>query len=298
MIFRKQSQQESNRRERAPSEPLALSLLRKLAEAGGETRALDTPAGRLRLSSRGRAGAPELLVVHGLGDSIGGWAQASLPWLVGHRVHLVDLPGHGLSEAPPDWKQTTLLAGVEAVAKRFPEARLVGHSLGAWLLCKLILRGSLAPRELVLVNPAGPRLPREEWEPFRALIQARDAEGARHYLTRAFHSPPRALMLFPGEVLRQMQSPSIAGFLDAVGEDDFIEPGSLAPALGQTRTRLLWGLSDRLLPAPVFPFWKRELHGARLHAIEKAGHVPHLEAPLETARAIAAPFPAGNGQAA
>lgn len=263
-------------------------MLRKLAEAGGVTEHLLTPAGLWRLSSRGAESRPQLLVIHGLGDSIAGWAQASLPLLTRFRVHLVDLAGHGLSEAPPDWSQATLLQGVRAVVQRFPTARLVGHSLGAWLLLKLILRGELLPRELVLVNPGGATLPREEWEPFKKLILADSPAGARAYLRRAFHSPPRALELFPGEVIRQMRAPAISGFLGAVQESDFIAPGALASL--SIPTRVIWGQSDRLLPVGTLPFWQRELPRARFVLLDKAGHCPHLERPLALARAVAAPF--------
>jgi pimeloyl-ACP methyl ester carboxylesterase len=262
--------------------------LRKLAEVGGETEMVDTPAGRLRLASRGARGNPQLVVVHGLGDSIAGWAQAALPLLARFRVHLLELPGHGLSQAPPDFRQETLLDGLRAVLARFPDARLVGHSLGAWLLVKLLLRGALSPRELVLINPAGAALSREEWAPFQSLILARDAPGARAYLRRAFHRPPRALEWFPGEVLRQMRAPAIASFLSAVQESDFLAPGALASLT--CKTRLVWGESDRLLPQGTLDFWKRELVGARLVLLAKAGHLPHLERPLALARAIAAPF--------
>jgi len=270
------------------TEPLALSVLRKLAEIGGDVSSLETPAGRVRVSSRGPRGAPELLVFHGLGDSIGGWAQASIPWLRKFRVHLVDLPGHGLSDAPPDASQETMLSALRVVGKRFPDARLVGHSLGGWLALKLILDGSISPHELVLVNPGGATLPRAEYESFAALTQAADAEGARKYLRAAFHSPPKALELFPGAVLKAMRSPAISNFLKAVKEKDFIAPGELKKLA--MPVRLIWGESDRLLPKGTLPFWKQELHGARLVLLEKAGHVPHLERPFALASAVAAKF--------
>jgi len=277
-------------RGQAPSEPLALSLLRKLAEAGGEVRTLDTPAGLVRMSIRGPRGKPPLMILHGLGDSIAGWAQASLPLLAAYRVHIVDLPGHGLSEAPPDWKLSTMLEGARAAVQSVPHARLVGHSLGGWLALKLILDGSVTPPGLVLINPGGAQLSPDAWAPFTQLVLAHDAPGARRYLRSAFHSAPRALELFPGEVIKQMRAPPIEGVLTALGEHDFIAPGALANL--RVPTRLIWGQSDRLLPRETLAFWREELGRsphARAHIVtmDKAGHCPHLERPIALARAIA-----------
>ena len=271
-----------------PREPFAMSLLRKLAETGGEVTHLETPAGRLRMISRGSRRLPPLLVLHGLGDSIAGWGQASLPLLARFRVHIVDLAGHGLSDAPPNWKLSTMLAGARAAVQAVPGARIVGHSMGGWLALKLILEGSIAPPGLVLVNPGGPLLPESSWDPFRKLILAEDHHGARRYLRSAFHSSPKALELFPGEVLKQMRAPPISGVINSLVEADFIATGDLANL--SVPTRLIWGASDRLLPAETLPFWRKELARAEFHLLEKAGHCPHLERPLALAKMIAAPF--------
>ena len=157
---------------------LALALLRKLAERGARVGFLHG----LRFAVRGPPGGPELLILHGLGDSIAGWARVLGPLSRTHRVHIVDLPGHGLSAPPADFRLGTLLEPVARYAAGLRSPLLVGHSLGGWLAARLALRPQTSASGLLLVNPAGAVLPAAEWAGFRQLL---DTVDARAYLERA-----------------------------------------------------------------------------------------------------------------
>src|SRR5439155_1074798 len=150
-----------------------LARLRKLAGGGARVGFLHG----LRFAVRGPPGGPELLILHGLGDSIAGWARVLGPLSRTHRVHIVDLPGHGLSAPPADFRLGTLLEPV-----------------------------------------------------------ARYAAGLR--------SP----------------------------------------------VRIVWGERDGLLPAGTLPFFRAHLPRVEVVTLPHAGHLPHLEAPTELARAIALPL--------
>jgi pimeloyl-ACP methyl ester carboxylesterase len=228
-------------------------------------------------------------VLHGLGDSLAGWAQAALPLCARHRVHLIDLPGHGLSDRPPDWRLQTLLEGVGTYASRLRRPLLVGHSLGGWLALRLVQRRLCDAAGLLLVNPAGPLPPERDWEPFRRLVLAEDARGARDYLRRAFHAPPLLLQLYPRPVLEAMRAPATRGLLDALLPADFLSAADLAelPALP---LRLIWGESDRLLPPGTRDFFRAHLPAHQFVPLPGAGHLPHLEAPLRLARALLRPL--------
>src|SRR2546428_822199 len=215
---------------------LAISLLRKLAERGARVGFLHG----LRYAVRGPAGAPDLLVLHGLGDSIAGWARVLGPLSRTHRVHIVDLPGHGLSEPPADFRLQTLLDPVARYAAGLHAPVLVGHSLGGWLAARLALRPESRASGLLLVNPAGAVLPEEEWTRFRELLDSADASA---YVDRAFHRAPLALRLFPGEVARAMSSPATREFLRAVAADDFLRDAELASL--SMPVRIVWGERDR-----------------------------------------------------
>ena len=268
-----------------PKENLAYALLRRLAEAGAETGWLDTPAGQLRWAARGRKGAPPLLVLHGMGDSLGGWAQAALPLLARFRVHLLDLPGHGLSDAPPDWRFSTFLDGVGRYLERLERPLVVGHSLGGWLAVRLLRERAAPAAGLVLVNPGGFLPPPEEWAAFGRLVQAADTRGVRAYLRSAWYSPPLTLRLLPGEVTKVMQADSTRGFLAGLGEPDFLRPEELSSL--RLPLRLGWGERDRLLPRGTLDFFRRHLPAHDFVPLGRAGHNPHLETPLRLAHAIA-----------
>ena len=244
-----------------------------------------TPSGNLRFAVRGEG--PPLLLLHGLGDSLAGWAQVVPRLARSHEVHLLDLPGHGLSGAPPDFRLRTLTAAVAhyagtAFAGRAPV--LAGHSLGAWIALRLVLSSAVAPARLVLINPGGALLAREEWAPFRALVSATDRAGVLRYLEAAFHRPPLALRLFPGEVVRAMGAPASRGILDALVEEDFLAEAELLAL--RLPVRLVWGERDRLLPPGTLEFFRRAIPHVEVRLLRDAGHLPHLEAPRELARAI------------
>src|SRR5439155_25101173 len=118
------------------------------------------------------------------------------------NVHLLDLPGHGLSARPPDWRLRTLVDAVAHYASGLREPLLVGHSLGGWIALRLALSGRA--QSVTLINPAGALMARDEWAPFRQLVSAKDRAGVNRYLEAAFHRPPFALRLFPGEVVKAM----------------------------------------------------------------------------------------------
>ena len=263
---------------------LALAVMRRVAERGARIGFASSPAGPLRFAVRGPADAQPLLLLHGLGDSIAGWAQVVGPLSRTWQVHLLDLPGHGLSSRPPDWRLRTLADAVAHYAKGLRAPLLVGHSLGGWIALRLALSGQLRAAGLTLINPAGARLAREDWAPFRQLVSARDRAGVNRYLELAFHRPPFALRLFPGEVVKAMWSEASQGILDAVGEEDFLREAELASL--SLPLHLIWGASDRLLPPGTLDFFRRALPSAQVTLLEKAGHLPHLEAPRALTRAL------------
>ena len=258
--------------------------MRALAERGARVGWAGTPFGALRYAVRGPEHARPMLLLHGLGDSLAGWAQVAGALAKDYRVHLIDLPGHGLSHRPPDWRLETLTRAIASYAEALHEPALVGHSLGGWIALRLVLSRAVKPSSLTLVNPAGATLDRALWQPFRALVSARDRKGVARYLERAFHRPPVALRLFPSEVIKSMWTEASQGILDSLAETDFLREADLASLTAPLR--LVWGARDRLLPEGTLEFFQRALPNAKLVLLPDTGHLPHLESPRALARAL------------
>jgi pimeloyl-ACP methyl ester carboxylesterase len=110
---------------------------------------------RLRWIDLPGSGSP-VVFLHGLGcHGAASWAEAAMR--LGRRAFIVDLPGHGRSDAPAGFGYTLPdLADAIAGAIRDIGGRLdvVGHSLGGSVAVVLAHRHPALVRRAVLVEPA------------------------------------------------------------------------------------------------------------------------------------------------
>ncbi|HNB52107.1 MAG TPA: alpha/beta fold hydrolase [Anaerolineales bacterium] len=111
-----------------------------------------------RYWAEGRQGS-DIVLVHGLGGYAENWAK-NFEALAGfHRVHALDLPGHGLSGKPLDAPYT--IDFFAEFVRDFMQtmgierAHLVGHSLGGAVTARFAARFPEKVETLVLVSSAG-----------------------------------------------------------------------------------------------------------------------------------------------
>ncbi len=101
------------------------------------------------------AGAPPILLLHGLGSSATDWTEQVAVLGPHRRLLLVDLPGHYRSALPPGRLTVEGMAGdVERLLDELgePPLHVVGVSLGACVGLALALRAPARVRSLTLVN--------------------------------------------------------------------------------------------------------------------------------------------------
>jgi pimeloyl-ACP methyl ester carboxylesterase len=216
------------------------------------------------------------VLVHGLAGSWRWW-RPCLPFLARrHRVHALDLPGFGdlrsvrfsMAEAPG-----FLIAWLDAV--RLEAAPLVGHSLGAVVAAGAAAGAPTRVNRLVLASAAVDLHGRL---PLRALAVARTA--ARLHPRFAPVVAADALRARPLRILRA------ANELRAATDWRETFGGIAAPTL------LVWGARDRIVPPSVARELQQTMPDARLRLIERAGHVPMVDAPAEFAAAVLEHVPA------
>jgi pimeloyl-ACP methyl ester carboxylesterase len=256
---------------------------------------------------RGGAGEP-LVLLHGFMDSWRTW-ELVLPVLErNHDVLALTLPGHaGGPPLPRAIDDNVMPDAVERAmdAARFQSAHIAGNSLGGFVALQLAARGRA--RSVVALAPAG------GWT---------DGEGAPRpllELQRQIHQSVRATAAYADAIaatpegrrratelltVRYEHIPAdlVADLIAAVAACD-AEPLIAYALHGDWRleaeriecpVRIVWGTDDRLLPWPsaAARFRTAWLPHADWVELERVGHAPQLDVPLEAAQLIAG-FTAG-----
>ena len=217
-----------------------------------------------RVSAEPAAGAPPLVLVHGLGVSSRYLMPVARRLAADFAVVAPDLPGHGRSDAPPralgvPELADALLAWMDAVGLARPA--LLGNSLGCQVLIDLAARRPERVGPLVLV---GPTIDRHH----RTL----PAQLARLVATGLFERPSLLplLLLDYGRMLRRVPGEVRAAFDDRPEEK---APRVRAPAL------VVRGAHDLL----ATPRWARELAtllgSDAVRVVPGAGHALNFSAP-------------------
>ena len=160
---------------------------------------------------------------------------------------------------------------------------VVGSSIGGWIAAEMALQDR-ADRigRLVLIDSVGADIPGQPIRDFFAL----DARGVADY---SYHDGDRFYVdptTIPAEQLAGRQANMAA--MRALAGDPYMHDPSMLGRLGQVSipTLVLWGESDRI----VTPDYGRALSAAipnsRFEIVREAGHLPQIEQPEATFRAI------------
>jgi pimeloyl-ACP methyl ester carboxylesterase len=227
---------------------------------------VESRAVRFRVAGAG----PPLVLVHGLAGSWRWW-RPCVPALAERRtVYAVDLPGFGdlrrercsLAEAPD-----FLRAWMDAVG--LDTAALLGHSMGAAICARAA--GAMPHRvpRLVLVSPAIDLRPSPR---AYALPVARMAVTLR----------PRFATMLLGDTVRA----GVFGVVRTARE--LLATPVLTDDLQRLTvpTLVVWGSRDPIVPRQTADALVARLQHARIHVIERAGHVPMVDTPDELTRVV------------
>jgi pimeloyl-ACP methyl ester carboxylesterase len=235
---------------------------------------------------RGQGKGPPVVLVHGLGGSANGFS--GLFSRLGRRfsrVLAVDLPGHGFS--------AEYCGGPVCVRGQFDVLRtwceqvvgepafVVGNSLGGAMAVNLAAEAPSLVRALGLVAPAGAALTPEATDALLSSFDVRTSAEARALTRRLFHRAPLPLMLFASELKKFYVTPTV----QALAAEARATQACLAPEALKGLSMpvlLLWGGSERLLPAETLAYYRAHLPPhAQVQVVEGFGHVPHVERPEE-----------------
>jgi pimeloyl-ACP methyl ester carboxylesterase len=164
-------------------------------------------------------------------------------------------------------------------------AYLAGNSMGGWVATKLAARRPDLVRGVALINPGGPALDAQDWIDLGRVVTGTDAPPAADLGGRIFARAPRAAARLLGrEVAKLLSAPAVVHLFSTLTADDFLSEEELArvacPAV------LIWGESDRFIPAACRDFFLEKLPRVRHEPLPDCGHCPQLECPRRTAEIL------------
>jgi pimeloyl-ACP methyl ester carboxylesterase len=269
---------------------------------GLRIRRVKTRSGAISTMEAG-TGEPVLLL-HGLGATKASFLPTIAALAGSYRTIALDLPGFGDSDKP-------VLGGYDAPffaravtelldALELPRAHLVGNSMGGRVAIEVGLRHPQRAGRLVLLAPSLAWLRPRPWAPYLRWVPTQ---------LGLIQPAPRAVVerivrhLIPGsenewtaagidEFLRSYLTPQGRAAFYAAARNIYLEEArgpagfwTRLPAL-QPLALFVWGRRDALVPIAFERHVRDALPGA-LHLELDSGHVPQLERPRETHRAIA-----------
>lgn len=218
-----------------------------------------------------------VLALHGWGGSIRSfWPVAERLGVNGYAVHLIDLPGFGQSQPPPEpWGVTDYARFVLAYldASELPRVALLGHSFGGRIGLVLAAQHPERISRMVLANSAGLRTPlslsqRLRNRAARALRQSLDSLGLTSLRARlqTFYNRRYASQDYLNA------GPLRETFVRIISED-------LTPYAAQVKapTVLIWGDQDAETPLWQGRKLEQVIPDAGLIVFAGAGHFSYLE---------------------
>lgn len=259
-------------------------------------------AGGIRWHVQIMGQGPELLLLHGTGASSHSWRDLAPLLAQQYKVLVVDLPGHGFTQAPSTRGlslpgMATLLASLMQSMEFNPEL-VVGHSAGAAIAAQMCLDGYISPRWLISFNGAWlplAGLPGQLFSPLAkflahkriwAQLFARRAES-RQFVEHLIARTGSAIDPYGIDLYARLarDTDHIAAALGMMANWD------LKPMLGnlsnlKTNLLLVVGENDRMVPPEQAQWLQARLPQAQIHCLPDCGHLFHEEKPEQTASLI------------
>lgn len=244
--------------------------------------------------------APVVILVHGYGDSHFLWEGWTPILSKSYRVIALDLPGHGLTEAPKTYqlKPADLADLVVKVADKTGVQRfsIAGNSLGGGVAWQTAVRHPDRVENLILVDAGGWPQPSLKTSPSLAFRIIASPAG-REFLKHIDNKP-----LIRQGVRGEVGDPKVItdAFIDrwaelqrAPGHRDILlnaDLGGIATATPEiistikAPTLILWGDVDPLITKASADLFAKNIAGSRAIIYPRVGHLPPTEIPEQSAK--------------
>ncbi|WP_422062493.1 alpha/beta fold hydrolase [Sphingopyxis sp.] len=278
-----------------------------IAKYGGPNAAFVAgPAGqRIHYRDQGKQGGPPIVLIHGANSSLHTWEPLVKRLGADYRIVTLDLPGHGLTGAPPDtdYSAEGMMAAVDVVAAKLGLDHFVvgGNSMGGWVAWRYALARPAQVDALLLIDAAGMPLRKGEKAPesnvgFRVLQYPFGRWLATKITPRMLveeslrGSVENQAIVDDAMIDRYWELLRFPGNRDAtVMRAKMNREPAMAARVGEIKvpTLILFGDKDRLINPTAAQTFHERIAESEVVIEPGIGHLPMEEAPDETAAAIA-----------
>ncbi len=246
---------------------------------------------------------PDLLLLHGLFDSLETWT-ALTPYLTGQfKLHALDLPGFGLSPLPKIWPSS--ISGIVDAVVRYMDIKglkkvsLVGNSMGGGLALAIAQGHPERIDQMILLNPYGlPSIPMAATGARRPLMgrilpyilrKTAIIKCAKGIFSRSFHDNS----LVSDSLLERVTLPfsslqkrkNLFRFLRAISTEEIQAIDQKLPEVTQP-VLILWGKEDGWLSDEHYKRLASRLPKVKINILPECGHLPQIEKPKAVAEAL------------
>jgi pimeloyl-ACP methyl ester carboxylesterase len=228
-----------------------------------------------------------VLILHGWGGSSDSWVQVQkILAKNGYRTIAPDFPGFGKSVTPPQaWgiKDYTKLVLNFVEEIELDNFFLLGHSFGGRISIRFAKKYPGKIKGLILCDAAGVK---PKTNPKTMLI---------FYLAKignALFSPKPLKRFKDGFRNHFYHLARVKDYARAKGvmKETIIKvlTEDLSPELAKikTKTLIIWGEKDKLVPVKYAYFFKKKIKNSEIEIIPQVGHSPHIEVPEKLADII------------
>jgi pimeloyl-ACP methyl ester carboxylesterase len=247
----------------------------------------DTVVNGLKINFKVLGEGDPLLILHGWGSSSDSWQEVQkILSNNGYKVIVPDLPGFGKSAPPKEvWGVRNYSDFIISLIKKLELSQffLLGHSFGGRIAIKFANRYPERLKALILCDSAGIKQPAGK-ETLLVYLMART--GNIIFSRRPLKRFKAAMQNLFYTLIRNRDYAKANGIMRDIIKKVLKE--DLLPELShiKTKTLLIWGQRDNIIPIKYAYLFQEKLVNSRLEILPKIGHSPQLETPKKLSAII------------
>ena len=251
---------------------------------------------RYQLFSEWSSENPNLILIHGFGNSLGTWNSLAPKISRSYNVYAIDMIGFGLSEKPIHYQYTNINQAsiIESFAEKMNMESFVigGHSLGGAVAMHVAMNNQKT-QGLILFNPGIINTGVPEFSKYLNLIfpmsrvsakQFADRNFRETFLKRSYHNPTIVTERVMDRVMLGSQTDDyISGMSSMLSKSYDANEADLMNEV-ELPTLIVFGIEDRNKSMEEAMRLKNGFKNSRLEIIQNAGHYVHEESPASVSQ--------------